>query len=68
MDLILKAISQAPLVALFAYMWWQNRKDLKKEIAYLTEKNNQKDQRIDQLISVVDKFHLSLELIKDRLR
>lgn len=68
MDLILKAIGQAPFVALFAYLWWQNRKDLKKEIAYLRSSSKQKDQRIDELITVVDKFHLSLELIKDRLR
>lgn len=61
-------ISQAPLVALFAYLWWRTRQDLQREIRYLEERSQVKDERIKELIAVIDKFHLSLELIKDRLR
>lgn len=66
--MIFKAIQQAPFVALFAYLWWQNRKDLKAEIKYLEERSKEKDKRIEQLVNTLDRFNLTLELIKERLR
>ena len=68
MDLLLKAIQQAPFVAIFAYLWWQNRKDLMKRVSFLEEENRQKDGHISNFIKTIDKFTLTLELIKDRLR
>lgn len=61
-------ISQAPLVALFAYLWWRTRQDFTREVKYLEERSKHKDERIKELINVIDKFTVSLELIKDRLR
>lgn len=65
---IMNLVAQAPLVALFAYLWWRTRQDYAREIKYLEERSKAKDERIKELIVVVDKFNLTLELIKDRLR
>ena len=65
---IFGVIAQAPFVALFAYLWWRARQDSIKNINYLVERNKDKDIRIDQLIKVIEKFNVTLEIIKDRLR
>jgi len=65
---IMNIVAQAPLVALFAYLWWRTRQDYSREIKYLEERSKAKDERIKELIVVVDRFNLTLELIKDRLR
>lgn len=68
MELILKGIQQAPFVALFAWLWWNNRKDQQKRIKFLEEENKAKDVQIEKFIGSFEKLSLTLELIKDRLR
>jgi len=68
MDIIIKAVAQAPLVALFAYLWWINRKDLLQEKDFLEKANKEKDKQIEQFIQSFEKITITLELIKDRLR
>ena len=68
MDLILKAIQQAPFVALFAYLWWNNRKELMGRVKFLEKEIETRDKQIEKFIESFDKLSLTLELIKDRLR
>lgn len=68
MDFILKTLAQAPLVALFAYLWWINRKTLLKDKDFLEERLKEKDKQYSEFIRSFDKLSITLELIKDRLR
>ena len=68
MELVLKALSQAPFVAVIAYMWFQSRKDFVNEIKRLQERVHEKDDQLREFAAVFDRLSLSLELIKDRLR
>lgn len=68
MDMILKAIQQAPFVALFAYLWWNNRKELLSRVKFLEEEIKTRDSQIEKFMNSFDKLALTLELIKDRLR
>ena len=68
MELLLKALAQAPLVAVIAYMWFQTRSDFLKEISRLQERIVEKDDQVREFAAVFDRLSLSLELIKDRLR
>lgn len=68
MEFILKALAQAPLVAVLAYMWYQTRKDFISEIKRLQERIAEKDGQLREFADVFDRLSLSLELIKDRLR
>lgn len=68
MDIIIKAIQQAPFVALFAYLWWQNRKDLLKRITFLEKEIKSKDTQLEKFILSFQKITLTIELIKERLR
>jgi hypothetical protein len=68
MDLLLKTLAQAPLVALFAYLWWTNRKALLKDKEFLEERLKEKDKQFEDFIRAFDKLSVTLELIKDRLR
>ena len=68
MEMILKGIQQAPFVALFAWLWWNNRKDLMNRIKFLESETKAKDEQIEKFIGAFDKLALTLELIKDRLR
>ena len=61
-------ISQAPLVALFAYGWYQDRKDKTKQIEFLRKENIEKADVIEKFVASMDRLAMSLELIKDRLR
>lgn len=68
MDAIIKALSQAPLVAVIAFIWWQNRKDFLVEIERLQDRVHDKDEQIKEFTRVFDRLAFSLELLKDRLR
>ena len=68
MEVIIKALSQAPLVAVFAYMWWNTRKELIAENKRLQDLIHEKDENIVHFAAVIEKLNLTLELIKDRLR
>ena len=68
MDLLLKTLAQAPLVAFFAYLWWTNRRDLLRERQFLEERSKEKDRQSAEFIKAFDKLSMTLELIKDRLR
>lgn len=66
--LIFNLISQAPLVALVAYLWFMDRRDKHKQIEFLRNENVEKGKIIDDFTESLNKLSLSLELIKDRLR
>lgn len=68
MEFILKALAQAPLVAVLVYMYFQARKDYVAEIKRLQERVHEKDEQLGEFTRAFDKLSLSLELIKDRLR
>lgn len=68
MELIIKALAQAPLVAVFCYLWWTTRKDLMAENKRLLESQKSKDEIIKEFTRVLEKMTVSLELVKDRLR
>jgi len=68
MEVILKTLAQVPLVALFAYLWWINRRDLLKEKKFLEDRIREKDDQARDFIKTFDRMSLTLELIKDRLR
>jgi hypothetical protein len=68
MDLLLKTLAQAPLVALFAYLWWNNRKSLLKDKEFLEDRLVEKDKQYAEFIRAFDKLSVTLELIKDRLQ
>lgn len=68
MEYIIQVIAQAPLVAVFAYMWWNTRKELLAENKRLLQVIEKKDSVIEDFTNVIGKLSLTLELIKDRLR
>lgn len=68
MDIILKAVSEAPLVAFFAYLWWKTRQDYEKRVEFLEDRIRQKDQQTKEFTETFRNFAMTLELIKDRLR
>ncbi len=68
MDVILKALSQAPLVAVIAYIWWASRKDSLDEMRRLQARIKEKDAQLGEFAKAFDKLSVMLELIKDRLR
>lgn len=68
MDLVLKALSQAPLVAIIAYIWWTARQDALQENRRLQERIKEKDAQLGEFARTFDRLSLSLELIKERLR
>lgn len=68
MDLVLKALSQAPLVAIIAYIWWTARKDALNEIVRLQERIKEKDKQLGEFANTFQRLTIALELIKERLR
>lgn len=66
--LLIKGVAQAPLVAVFCYLWWTTRKDYLTENKRLIEAQKQKDKMIEEFTRVLEKMTISIELIKDRLR
>ena len=66
--ILAKGIAQAPLVAVFCYLWWTTRKDYLAENKRLIEAQANKDRMIEEFTRVLEKMTISLELIKDRLR
>ena len=67
MDAIIKALSQAPLVTIIAFIWWQNRRDFIEENKRLQSRVKDKDEQIVEFAKVFDRLSVALELIKDRL-
>jgi len=67
MELLAKALAQAPLVAIIAYIWWKGRNDCLMELKRLHDRVKEKDSQLGQFADTFDKLALSLELIKDRL-
>lgn len=68
MELLITTLSQAPLVALMAYLWWRSYTDATKELDRLRRRVEEKDEQLREFIRVFDKMTITLELIKDRLR
>ena len=68
MDLLIKALSQAPLVAVIAYIWWTSRRDAENEMSRLRARIAAKDDQLKEFARVFERLTVSLELIKDRLR
>ena len=68
MQLLLEVLSQAPLVALMAYLWWRSYTDTTKELERLRARVQEKDEQLREFVRVFDKMTITLELIKDRLR
>jgi len=66
--LIGNILAQMPLVAIIAYLWFQDRKDKIKQIKHLISENKEKTEMMNQFTQSMEKLSLSLELIKDRLR
>ena len=67
-SLIGNIIAQAPMVAIIAYLWVQDRKDKLKQIDFLRCMNKEKTEVMEKMVESMNKLALSLELIKDRLR
>ena len=61
-------IAQLPLVAIVAYLWYQDRKDKLAQIKNLVAENKEKMEIMEKITGSIEKLSLSLELIKDRLR
>jgi len=61
-------IAQLPLVALVSYLWYNDRKDKMKDIAFLRSENKKQEEILERFVKSMDKLAVSLELIKDRLR
>lgn len=68
MDLLIKAVAQAPLVAILAYIWYTTRRDMMMELKRLQERVKEKDEQLREFTKVFDRLSVTLELIKDRLR
>ena len=68
MDLLIKALSQAPLVAVITWIWWTGRKDSLREIRRLQERIHEKDMQLAAFAATFDRLSGTLALIKDRLR
>lgn len=68
MEILLKALAEAPLVAFFIWLWWRTREDYMKRIQFLEETIKKKDEQTKQFTETFRNFSLTLELIKDRLR
>jgi len=68
MDLLIKTLSQAPLVAVMVWIWWTGRKDSLKEIRRLQERVRDKDDQLGEFAKTFDRLSGTLALIKDRLR
>ena len=68
MDLVIKALAQAPLVAVFVWMWWTSRKDMMAELDRLRRRVEDKDMQLGEFARVFEKLSVTLELVKDRLR
>jgi hypothetical protein len=67
MQLLVEVLSQAPLVALMAYLWWRSYTDAAKELDRLRRRVEEKDEQLREFIRVFDKMTITLELIKDRV-
>ena len=67
MDLVLKALAQAPLVAVIAYIWWRGRLDYLIELERLQKRVQEKDDQLGKFAQTFDTLALSLELLKDRI-
>ena len=67
MEYLLKALAQAPLVAIIAYIWWVGRRDFLIEAKRLQARIERKDEQLGKFADTFDKLALSLELIKDRM-
>lgn len=67
MQLLIDVLSQAPLVALMAYLWWRSYTDATKELDRLRRRVEEKDAQLKEFIRVFDKMTITLELIKDRV-
>lgn len=67
MDVIQKVLLQFPLVAVIAYIWWNNRKDYLKSLNTLKELLNQREKELERGYKIFEKMAVSLEIIKDRL-
>ena len=68
MDFLIKALAQAPLVAVISFMWWQSRRDAMHELKRLQDRVQEKDAQLREFVAVFDRLNVTLELIKDRLR
>lgn len=68
MELIIKALAEAPLVAIIAYIWWVSRRDATDEMRRLQARIREKDLQLGEFAKSFDRLSVLLELIKDRLR
>ena len=67
MQLLIEVLSQAPLVALMAFLWWRSYQDCHNELDRLRDRVSEKDGQLREFIRVFDKMTITLELIKDRV-
>ena len=52
-------IAQLPLVALVSYLWYNDRKDKMKDIAFLRSENKKQEEILERFVKSMDKLAVS---------